>query len=73
VFPYLLNLGGLFLDQHSLQYIGLSGAGSKGSSVISAPHSPHFQFPLTISRGPKFPPLWLSNFLKTIEMILLLF
>jgi len=44
------------LDQHSLQYIGLSAAGSKGSSVISTPHSEHFQFPFTIGRGAN-PPL----------------
>ena len=42
---YLLNLSSLFAFQQSRQKIGLSGAGSNGSSVISLPHSLHFQLP----------------------------
>jgi hypothetical protein len=45
----------LFLAQQSLQKIGLSGDGWKGSSVISFPHSEQAQFPLIISLGGKFP------------------
>ncbi len=35
----------LFFLQQSLQYTGLSGEGKNGNSVISFPHSAHFQFP----------------------------
>jgi hypothetical protein len=46
--------------------MGLSGAGSKGSSVIADAHSLHFQSPLIIGLGAKSPCGLSLNFLKTI-------
>lgn len=62
---YRLKFWALLFDQQSLQYIGLSGDGSKGSSVISFLQSAHFQFPLTISRGEKS----LGPFLNLLKAI----